>query len=169
MKKTKLTLFVAVLAAALFGVGCSRVPKPDVAKAVKWKGHYYAIFTESLSWDAAKAECEKLGGHLVIIESEIENQFLWDLVSTDKAVKDAIAKNKSNVFVHIGCFQSSDSKQWKWVNGQSITYSNWSKATILQKNTHGGIALSPVSAFPSVKPSDWVNEYGDAFFICEWE
>ena len=168
--KTKLTLFVTVLAAALFGVGCASVPKPDVANAVKWKGHWYAVFTDRLSWEDAKAECEKLGGHLVIIESEAENDFLWGLISKEKAVSDAVAKRKHNVFLHIGCFQTSESKGWKWLNGESVVYSNWSTATHLDRNTYGGITLSPVEGESAVKPSDWVNNYGGGFFyICEWE
>ena len=79
MMKTKLTLFVAVLAVALFLGGCASVPKPDVPHAVKWNGHWYAFFPDSVSWDDAVKISKERGGHLVFIESKEENQFLAEL------------------------------------------------------------------------------------------
>ena len=67
MMKTKLTLFVTVLAAALFGVGCASVPKgPPVPHAVKWNGHWYNHVTNFVSWTESENECESMGGYLVI-------------------------------------------------------------------------------------------------------
>ena len=77
--KTKLTLFVAILAVALLGTGCASVPKPDVANAVKWNGHWYAVLPPA-DWDTAKQKCEDLGGHLAYVESEAENDFLINLL-----------------------------------------------------------------------------------------
>ena len=152
--KTKLTLYVAVIAVALFGMGCASVPKPDVANAIKWNGHYYALLAEKLSWEDAKAACEKLGGHLVIIESEAENDFLWDLISKEEAVSDTVAKHKHNVFLHIGCLRINESEGWKWLNGESVVYSKWSAETPLDRNTYGGMTLSSVNGYPTVKPGD---------------
>ena len=72
--KTKITLFVAVFAVALFGVGCASTPKgPPVPHAVKWNGHWYAYFPDHISWKEAKHHCEGLGGYLVIINDKEEN------------------------------------------------------------------------------------------------
>ena len=166
--KTKLTLFVTVLATALFVVGCASVPKPDVANAIKWNGHWYTVYTDRLTWDAAKMKCEKLGGHLVIVESEAEDQFSWDLVSKEKG----ISGDAFNVFFHIGCHGSGGREQWKWVNGQPVTYSNWNKVAPLDRRGFGGIALTPVKGYPAVKPKEWVvHDSGsvESAYICEWE
>ena len=62
---TKLTLFVAVLAVALFGMGCASTPKgPPIPRAVEFNGHWYAYILEPVTWDAARKRCIELGGIL---------------------------------------------------------------------------------------------------------
>jgi hypothetical protein len=117
--KTKLTLFVAVLAAALFGMGCASVPKPDVANAVKWNGHWYAYFSSRATWDTAKKECEKLGGHLVIINSEEENTFLHNL---------ARKSDPESIYTWFGATdRDGKAGEVKWVDGSLVKdgFSNW--------------------------------------------
>jgi len=149
------------------GNGGRPVPPPH-PNAVKWNGHWYVLFAEGLSWDAAKKECEKLGGHLVIIESEVENQFLVDLLKGEKAVKEKISGDATNVFVSIGCYRS-DGDQWNWVNGQLLEYSKWNKVAPLDSHRFGAITLS--CSNPAVKPDEWVvlNTGEPLMYICEWE
>ena len=78
--KTKLTLFVSVLTVALLGVGCAST-KPPANGAVKWNGHWYKHVTNFVSWTEAEKECESMGGYLVIIDSEEENDFVVNLAS----------------------------------------------------------------------------------------
>lgn len=44
------------------------------AERMTYNGHEYLLFNESLSWNEAKTACENLGGHLVTIIDEAENQ-----------------------------------------------------------------------------------------------
>src|SRR5262249_37627601 len=41
-----------------------------------WNGHYYTLTNQSESWDAAEAEAVALGGHLVAINDQAEQDFL---------------------------------------------------------------------------------------------
>jgi hypothetical protein len=53
--------------------------------AIFFNGHGYLLFRNILSWDKAKIFCQKLGGHLVVIETEEERKFLKKIAG-DKAV-----------------------------------------------------------------------------------
>ena len=142
---------------------------PPHPNAVEWNGHWYLLVENTSSWENAKSECEKLGGYLTIIDNESENEFLRNMVLEHKAVSDAVTKYKSHVFLHIGCLRSSEKNGWEWINGKSVDYSNWSPETIVNRNTYGGMALSSVNGYPSVKPGDWVNDHGMGFYVCEWD
>ena len=165
MMKTKLALFVTVLAAALFGVGCASVPKPDVAHAVKWNGHWYAVFMEQRTIEEARAHCEKLSGHLVIIETEEEDKFVFDL---------GVSKI-GNGHIWLGAHRdpSVNSAVWIWDDGKPIS------------ELYQGYALGN-TAFSLDRVSLWKmlatfkgNWFGDLPtddkghpkkpYICEWE
>ena len=44
--------------------------------ATEFKGHHYLFMPKFLTWDEAKTFCEKLGGHLLTVNSKKENDFL---------------------------------------------------------------------------------------------
>jgi len=84
MMKTKLTLFVAVLATALFGMGCASTSKPNADwlqpyHPVKWNGHWYAVLPQVLDYTPAAEKCKQLGGHLAEAETAAEKEFLENL------------------------------------------------------------------------------------------
>ena len=148
--KTKLTL-LTVFAAALFAGGCAGVPKPDVANVVNWEGHWYAYFPDQTSWNEAKKHCESIGGHLVIIESKEENEFVWELATSKKA----------SGMIHIGCFRADNDGRWEWIDGRPVSniYYNWAKTARLgfeyPDGVHavGKIVIDHVGP-PSAAPKD---------------
>jgi Secretion system C-terminal sorting domain/Lectin C-type domain len=80
-----------------------------------------------LTWDAAQANAVTKGGNLVCIESSGESSFIDSKVATGVpyfigAKKDA---STGNVF--------------KWVNGQAISFNNWSAGEPLTANSRGYI------------------------------
>ena len=56
------------------------IRKGDIAllksRATEFKGHRYLFIPQCLTWDQARAVCEKMGGHLITITSSEENAFL---------------------------------------------------------------------------------------------
>ena len=64
-----------------------QVTKLDIPSDAKgYNRHAYYYFSGSKSWDDAKAYCEKIGGHLVTITTEGEEDFVKTLVKdTSKA------------------------------------------------------------------------------------
>ena len=78
--------------------------------AVCFNGHAYKLYSQSMTWDEAKAHFESLGGHLVTITSQDEQDFINSYVSAlDRA------------YVWIGLRHP-----WgQWVTGEAITFTNW--------------------------------------------
>lgn len=83
-------------------------------------GHDYYCSLAPATWPAAKLACELQGGHLAIIETQEENEFLADLLTLQSA--------------WIGLSDSQSEGWFKWVNGQIPNYTNWYQG---QPNNYG--------------------------------
>ena len=91
------------------------------------QSHYY-VSEASILWEEAKINCELLGGHLVTISSEEENQLVWQGVYAN-----GLNPGGSNNYqAWIGLYQNFDSPDysepaggWEWVTGEPVVYSNW--------------------------------------------
>lgn len=117
------------------------------AKRFEGNGHYYMAFKETVSWQAAKARCQEMGGYLATITSAEENAFVARL---------------ENANAWVGGKLTNDS--WTWITGEKFSYDNWYPGR-------------PVGAwsFIHLNPGDgkFVNyqEKGSPalpYFICEW-
>ena len=79
---------------------------PDV---VLHNGHMYRICDESCTWSSAKENCEKLGGHLVTINSETELNFINKLITIgDKE------------YYWLGASDKQTEGYWVWVTGEPL-------------------------------------------------
>ena len=91
------------------------------------QSHYY-VSEASILWEEAKINCELLGGHLVTISSEEENELVWQGVYAN-----GLNPGGSNNYqAWIGLYQNFDSPDysepaggWEWVTGEPVVYSNW--------------------------------------------
>lgn len=77
---------------------------------VEFGGNYYKVFFENLSWQEAKRRCESMGGYLAIVTNKAEDEFLS-------------AISRSHVW--IGATDEREKGQWTWVDGTTLSYSNW--------------------------------------------
>jgi len=79
----------------------------------------YKLITWWATWEEAKADCEKRGGHLVTIDSDDENEVVTQLL-TDSGYPHA----------WIGLSLNDDTGKWEWVTLEDVTdlfYENWDK------------------------------------------
>lgn len=85
---------------------------PDTA--VVLNGHYYQVYDTPMTWDEAKAYCESLGGHLVTITSDTEQEFVETLIAN--------GKKKS---YWLGGTDAANEGTWEWITGEKFDYTNW--------------------------------------------
>ena len=76
-----------------------------------YNGKLY-VLSQASSWDDAQAEAVRLGGNLVTINDAIEESWLREAFG-----------NSENFW--IGLTDRDVEGQWQWVNGESVTYTNW--------------------------------------------
>lgn len=92
-------------------------------------GHsYQAIMVpEGIRWHEADAEARRLGGHLVTITSQQENDFVSNLIVNDGGFWKPHQDGASGPW--IGGWQPRNSPEpgggWRWVTDEGFTYTNW--------------------------------------------
>ena len=143
-------------------------------RAVKiFRGHRYKVFTEKTSWHDARDKCKELGGHLVIINDEQENNFVVQLMREAAAASGEF----EGTFVFAGASDEAKEKQWIWVDGSPVNFSLWMKG---QPNNGG----NPLGGAGNIRRKyraehylvlssrgDW-NDVPKSYlstFICEWK
>jgi len=84
-----------------------------------FRGHRYKVFREAgLDWMTAKSRCAAMGGHLVTISDEQENQFMIALAT--KTLGDI-----NNTGIWLGATDERNEGQWEWIDGTSFKYTSW--------------------------------------------
>lgn len=127
-----------------------------------YNGHYYRLFNECVSWDAAKKRCEEMGGGLVSIETPGENSFLYENI-----------KNVNGV-IFTGAVYEPISGLWRWTGSDKrMKFFRWDTGQPAGNKYYA--AFSPLSrkdrwgsydgTAQNNRPPD-ENTFG---FICEWE
>jgi hypothetical protein len=141
------------------------VPKQDVQNAVRWNGHWYAIIKEYKNCEEAREHCKKLGGHLLIIETEEENKFI-----NDWSVKNSLERS------HLGARkrQTTGSQiEWIWDNEKSLseTYSNFGPLYQPSNPKLTSILIFFRADKSGQKSGQWLGNQPrhENYYICEWE
>ena len=78
----------------------------------EYGGNYYLLTPTTSTWTDAQAYAESLGGNLVTINSEAEQNWLWDTFGW-------------NQDVWIGMNDETTEGTWEWVSGETVDYTNW--------------------------------------------
>lgn len=83
-------------------------------KTVVSKGHIYELYDKPTSWETSKLVCENKGGHLATITSSEEQKVIESLIRYGK-----------RTFYNVGATNLENINEWKWVTGESMSYTNW--------------------------------------------
>lgn len=106
--------FIIFLAASI-GIAQPATPTPYLPEGYDWRfnpanEHYYAfILQPMLNWNDAINFAAQLGGHLVTITNETENQWIHEN-----------GWNSGWIGLH-------NDGGWRWITGEPLTYTNWMK------------------------------------------
>lgn len=141
-----------VLCALVFIITLIPTKQADAAGAIpkgakEFEGNYYYVYKDEMSWEAAKETCESLGGHLVVITSASEQDFIEKM-------------DKGSAYYQLGGYY--DSNEWKWVTGESFKFTSWRANYTFYSNDR----------LRTGEFDKWVNDNSDYHrfgYICEWE
>ena len=122
-----------------------------------YNGHAYALSNNNLEWHDAERLCEMLGGHLVVIDDALENEFVRNI---------AYVEGKST-YTALGFTDEEVEGKWVWVNGSTSKYTNWYPG---EPNDGGGRSSIQDHAY-MYSDGKWDDGYpGSANrYMCEWE
>jgi hypothetical protein len=123
LKKTLVTLFTLSLTLGMAACNKSAVPTESAegaAAQISSDTSRYAVFNETLNWDEARRRCEELGGHLVTITSQAEQDIVVSMLTN------AESDTMRNCYFMGACDQMLDGN-WQWVTGEPFDYINWKK------------------------------------------
>jgi len=100
----------------LVGIKTSMWQHVPLGRVEYWRGHTYKIFDLVRSWNSAKEYCESLGGHLVTITSQEEQNIVATLL------------NRVSIWNYPGYWMGGKKESnWRWITGEAFKYTNFSK------------------------------------------
>jgi len=127
----------------------------DYAEKKSFLGHQYAYITHPMTWIKARDYCAALGGHLVTIRNQEEQDFVASLPG----------KLDKNNRVWIGLSDEDLNGTWEWVNGEAVQFTNWGEG--LPDNLTGDQKYAEMGyAGPKWNDRPGRLKYT---FICEWD
>ncbi|MEE1013190.1 MAG: lectin-like protein [Clostridia bacterium] len=140
-----------------------------------YNGHTYKVFDNSMTWEEAKEYCNDLGGHLVTITGEEEQDFIEILLEDGQ---------KKQYWIGMRTAGGPS-----WITGETYEYSNWDRGE--PNNQHKASSDEDyVHIYNVANPAVWGSErfkWNDMFgdntfpgeedhfalkyvgFICEWD
>ncbi len=132
----------------------------------------YELIFADLSWEAAAAECERLGGHLMTITSAEE---------METAI--ALAAEHAAAYTWIGGYttiESDGTVSGQWITGEVMDYTNWADGEPSGADRDGTVeSCMMLWNVPSLGGWTWNDQRPDPIadgffsgqlaFICEWE
>ena len=86
--------------------------------ATIYNGHLYAIYPVYVNWYDAYKYCDSLGGHLVTITSQAEQDFINSFISGCEYS----AEVYEDYFFWTGAILNG---KWKWITEEPMDYTNW--------------------------------------------
>lgn len=115
-------------------------------------GHWYLLITEPRTFHVAQEYCRGMGAHLVTIESEEENRFVYQLSPR----------------AWLGASDVNAEGRWLWVTGEPLTYASW------DEGEPNNCALSDCAPEHYLTFSETPYRWNDVAarelpFVCEWE
>ena len=133
--------------------------------------HIYELYDYSLSWEEARQFCNKRDGHLVTITDAAENELLTSLI-----------KKGTKGLYYIGCTDPGVDGNWRWVTGESFSYTNWDPQAPEPTQSQGETVASIIAIDnpPNKQTGEWLDNlnkdeapgfynYANEGFICEYD
>ena len=135
--------------------------------AKSFQGKRFKVFQEELTWHQAKERCEAIGGHLAIVTSEAESDFVNTSIS-EAGVDTA----------WLGATDEQAEGKWlwvdgtvMWVNGRAMGFTNWDTAVKQPNNKGTGehylVSIISRAGKWSDQPDRSVERH--VGYVCQWD
>lgn len=89
--------------------------------AIEFNGYYYYFYSFDIlgsdmksTWESALAYCQSKNGYLATIDSQTENDFLYNCM-----------KQQGYTDAYFGLSGSAEEGTWEWCDGTPVSYINW--------------------------------------------
>ena len=136
-----------------------------------YAGHLYAEFDVRVNWYDAYKICDEMGGYLVTVTSQGEQDIITDMFKEKDL---SFAKpGGDDYFYWMGAIENSDG--WHWVTGEEFIYENWGskEPDDWTAQWHAGFTTSykDNGSNSHVNVGEWedLSHNANEGFICEWE
>lgn len=124
-----------------------------------YNGHIYEVYDKQMTWSQAKSYCEGRGGYLLAIEDADEQAFINQILA-----------GRSVYAYAIGGTDTENEGVWKWVNGKTITYTNWNDSQPDNAGNEDNMWIYADSSKDNFcKWNDYPGTDWNIGFICEIE
>lgn len=142
----------------VFGKPYGEFNKSDLPSGAReFNGHYYYIYNlpEVTTWEQAQQYCRSKNGYLATLTTKEENAFAYSLL-----------KSFNLTGAYFG-LHDTGYNDWKWVNNEKFSYSNWAYG---EPSSYS----EPYGMFYEKYVETWNDgDFGnytskDRAFICEW-
>jgi hypothetical protein len=108
-----------------------------------------SLTTTATTWADAEAEAVGLGGHLVTIRNQTENDRLLSIFG-----------GGDQELLWIGLYKDGITEEFVWASGEAVTYTNWNAG---EPNNVGG-EESKVHLYTTFAPGKWNDVVGSESF-----
>ena len=79
-----------------------------------YNGHLYLLTDSGMTWSDAEAYAQGLGGHLVTVNDQAEQDWLQETLSP-----------LSGYYLWLGLTDEAEEGTWAWSSGEAVSYTNW--------------------------------------------
>ena len=144
---------VTLLSLAMFATVVLADKVEPAKDAVPFNGNHYKAFLDTNStWWEAKFACDDIGGELVVISSDKENEFVRKLA-------------KENI-IWLGGTDEFEEGTWTWDNGEDFKFINWDDNQPSGSSGHNFLTLNGKNG----KWADTTDFSGKVKgYVCEWK
>jgi hypothetical protein len=129
--------------------------------------HLYLYIKQRKGWHEARDYCTLQGGHLVTIQTSVENRFVYDLAK----------EYNIEVGTWLGATDEEKEGTWIWVTGENWEYRNWIQDPMQHHpdNRAGNPKVASKEGADYLTFDSWDKTWQDwaenteMYFVCEWE